>query len=400
MLNFRGRRAAEKIKNEYFDLNLIAVIVLLLGFGLVMLYSTSAYSAEIRFKDDLYYFRKQGLIALASLFMAVVASFIDYHFLWKISSLFYVFSFCVILLVLSPLGKEINYARRWVNIAGLQFQPSEFAKLAVIILVPQVIIKMGKNFRGFKATAAAFLPGIVLALETYLITENLSTAIIILGITAVIIFIAHPKTWPFIAALFGVAVFALLIILFVKNSDAAHESFRFRRILVWLNPELYPREGGYQTMQALYALGSGGFFGKGLGNSTQKLGFVPEAENDMIFSIICEELGVFGGIIVLILFGYLLYRLFFIAQNAKDLYGSLIAAGVFGHIMLQVTLNICVVLNVIPTTGITLPFISYGGTSVVFLMAEMALALMVSRQIPVKRQERDLWGDIVSDYDY
>nr|MCR5499713.1 FtsW/RodA/SpoVE family cell cycle protein [Acetatifactor sp.] len=225
-------------------------------------------------------------------------------------------------------------------------------------------------------------------------------AIIILAITCIIIFIAHPKTWPFIIALAGVAVFAILIILIVKNRAAASESFRFRRIQVWLNPELYPREGGYQTLQALYALGSGGFFGKGLGNSTQKLGFVPEAENDMIFSIVCEELGVFGGIIVLFLFGYLLYRLFFIAQNAKDLYGSLMVSGIFAHIMLQVVLNICVVLNVIPTTGITLPFISYGGTSVLFLIVEMALALMVSRQIPVKRQERDLWGDIVSDYDY
>ena len=159
-------------------------------------------------------------------------------------------------------------------------------------------------------------------------------------------------------------------------------NFRLRRILVWLNPEKYASEGGYQIMQALYAIGSGGFFGKGLGNSAQKM-IIPEVQNDMILSIICEELGVFGAIMVLILFGMLLYRLLFIAQNAPDLYGSLVVSGIFAHIALQVILNVMVVINCIPTTGITLPFISYGGTSVLFLMAEMGLALGVSSKIKI-----------------
>ena len=154
-----------------------------------------------------------------------------------------------------------------------------------------------------------------------------------------------------------------------------------QRIAVWLDPEAHSSEGGYQVMQGLYAIGSGGFFGKGLGNSTQKLGALPEAQNDMIFSIICEELGVFGAAMVILLFVFLLYRLFFIAQNAPDLLGSLIASGIFVHIALQVILNIAVVINLIPTTGITLPFVSYGGTSIVFLMAEMTLALSISKQI-------------------
>ena len=140
----------------------------------------------------------------------------------------------------------------------------------------------------------------------------------------------------------------------------------------------------YQIMQALYALGSGGFFGKGLGNSNQKLGPLPEAQNDMIFSIVCEELGVFGGILLIGLFVYLLYRLLFIARNAPDLYGSLMVTGIFGHVALQVILNICVVINLIPTTGVTLPFVSYGGTSALFLMMEMAIALSVSRRITLK----------------
>ena len=142
--------------------------------------------------------------------------------------------------------------------------------------------------------------------------------------------------------------------------------------------------GGYQVMQSLYAIGSGGFFGKGLGNSAQKLGTIPEAQNDMIFSIVCEELGVFGGVLLILMFLYLLYRLFFIAQNAPDLYGTLVVSGIFAHIALQVILNICVVINLMPTTGITLPFVSYGGTSIMFLMMEIAIALSVSRRIRFK----------------
>lgn len=142
--------------------------------------------------------------------------------------------------------------------------------------------------------------------------------------------------------------------------------------------------GGYQVLQGLYAIGSGGFFGKGLGNSAQKLGTIPEAQNDMIFSIVCEELGVFGAALLLLMFGYLLYRLFFIAQNAPDLLGALIVTGIFAQVALQVILNIAVVLNVVPATGITLPFISYGGTSIVFLMAEMGIALSVADKIRLK----------------
>lgn len=178
----------------------------------------------------------------------------------------------------------------------------------------------------------------------------------------------------------GITLVALLV-WFLVNTAVNSESFRIRRIQVWIDPEAHASLGGYQVMQALYAIGSGGFFGKGLGNSTQKLGALPEAQNDMIFSIICEELGVFGAVLLILLFVFMLYRLFFIAQNAPDLLGSLIATGIFVHIALQVVLNLAVVTNLIPTTGITLPFVSYGGTSIVFLMAEMALALSVSKRI-------------------
>ena len=208
----------------------------------------------------------------------------------------------------------------------------------------------------------------VLAVVAY---NNLSTAIIILGIAVCMLFVASPKYLQFILMGIGVCLFGALFILLA--------SYRAERVMIWLHPEDY--EKGYQTLQGLYAIGSGGLFGKGLGESMQKLGFIPEAQNDMIFSIICEELGIFGGIFVLILFGYLLYRLFFIAQNAPDLFGSLIVTGIFIHIALKEILNIAVVLNLMPNTGGTLPFISYGGTFIVVLMLEMAIALSVARQI-------------------
>lgn len=159
------------------------------------------------------------------------------------------------------------------------------------------------------------------------------------------------------------------------------ERFRMNRFKVWLEPEKYSREGGFQVLQALYAIGSGGIFGKGLGQSVQKLGFVPEAQNDMIFTIICEELGLFGAVSVILMFLFMIWRFMVIANNSTDLFGSLIVVGVLAHISIQVILNIAVVTNTIPNTGITLPFISYGGTSILFLMIEMGLVLSVSRQI-------------------
>ena len=399
MIFYRGDKSTGQ-RADNIDLNLIAVIILLMAFGLIMLYSTTAYGQAMKGNSDLTVFGKQGIIALFSFALALGFSYVDYHIFFKLGATAYIVAILFIATVITPLGQNWNGATRWIMIGPVSVQPAEFAKVAVIVFIPAVIIKMGKRFRGFKATMVPLCLGLVLSAETYLLTSNMSTAIIIFGITAVIVFVAHPKTWPFIILVLILFALALLMVYIAKNSDLADSRFRFKRVLVWLNPELYSREEGYQILQALYALGSGGLFGKGLGNSTQKLGYVPEAGNDMIFSIVCEELGIFGGVIVLVLFGYLLYRLFYIAQNAKDLYGSLIATGIFAHFMLQVILNISVVLNIIPTTGITLPFISSGGTSVVFLMMEISLALMVSRQIPKKRMEKDLWGDVVSEYDY
>ena len=388
----KKNKKTKAARNRYYDYNLVAIVVLLTCFGLVMLYSTSAYTAQVNYENDMQFFGRQTAISIASILIALFISRLDYHVLYYISGAIYVTSIVLMLLVkFSPLGIEVNGARRWLTIipgTTIQLQPSELAKIAAITFIPCLIIKMGKNVKTLRGSIFLLCTGAVLALGAFQLTENLSTGIIIGAITVLMIFIAHPRTRPFIIGAVVLAVLVIvgrLVLQWVLGDTVVStenlSSFRLERILVWLNPEQYSSEGGYQIMQALYAIGSGGFFGKGLGNSVQKLGPVPEAQNDMIFSIVCEELGVFGGLIVLILFAYLLYRLFFIAENAPDFYGSLVVGGIMIHIALQVILNICVVLNWIPTTGITLPFISYGGTSILFLMLEMGIALSVSRQI-------------------
>ena len=375
-----GRRTA-----DYYDYNLLAAVILLVCFGLVMLYSTSSYEAQLKFNgNDMYYFGRQAVISAGAIVLAVLVSRLDYHLLIPVAGLAYVGSLVLMAMVkYTPLGVSAYGARRWLNL-GIQFQPSEIAKIAVIIYLPVVIIKMGRQFRTLKAVVVLLALGVLQAFAALFWTDNLSTGLIIGGIAVVVIFIAHPDTKWFVGIGSGAAALVCVVVAYMGMTMTTSDNFRIRRILSWLHPEENMSGGGYQVMQSLYAIGSGGFFGKGLGNSAQKLGTIPEAQNDTIFSIVCEEMGVFGGVLLILMFLYLLYRLFFIAQNAPDLYGTLIVSGIFAHIALQVILNICVVINLMPTTGITLPFVSYGGTSILFLMMEIAIALSVSRKIRFK----------------
>ena len=378
------KKPKTKKKTDYYDYSLLAVIILLTCFGLVMLYSTSSYMAELNYGDDMYYFKKQAAISFGCIIIALGISQIDYHILTKFTGVLYGMAAILMILVKTPLGRTANGARRWLNLGPLSFQPSEVAKIAVIVCLSYMIVNMGRNIKTLKAFMILAGSGSALAFLAYACTDNLSTAIIIFCITMGLIFIAHPKVKPFLIAAGVGIVLIIIFVMILSSSLETSSSFRLRRILVWLHPEDFASGDGYQTIQALYAIGSGGFLGRGLGNSIQKLGSVPEAQNDMIFSIVCEELGILGGIILLLLFAYLLYRLFFIAQNAPDLFGSLMVSGIFIHIALQVIFNIAVVLNLMPNTGVTLPFVSYGGTSIVFLMSEMGLALSVARQIKFK----------------
>ena len=371
-------------KTQYFDYTLLATVIFLVCFGLVMLYSTSSYSAQMKFGDSMYYLKRQAFFSIVGFVGMFIVAKVDYHKWGKMAKTAYIVAFVLMALVQTPLGLEFNHARRWLRLpGGLTMQPAEVTKIALVLFVPLLICKAGKKIKDVKVLGKIFVWGMAAAGGVYLLTDNLSTAVICAGMVCITLFVAHPKTAPFLVlagagvTLLGIAIKILSLV--VGNAQEA-ESFRLRRILVWLEPEKYLSEGGYQVMQGLYAIGSGGFFGKGLGNSAQKM-IIPEAQNDMILSIICEELGVFGALILLGMFGVLLYRLLFVAQNAPDLYGGLVVTCIFAHIALQVMFNVAVVLNVIPTTGITLPFISYGGTSVLFLMAEMGLALGVSNRI-------------------
>ena len=347
------------------DIPLLMTVLALILFGMVMLYSTSFYNGLVKFGDSFYYLKKQFFATSLGLAAMYIVANIDYH-VWAAFSVWgYALSAVLSTLVLF-IGQEINGSKRWLSLGPLSFQPSELAKVALIIFLAWIVTKQGKKIVKLKTMFLVILSA--LPIVGLVGTNNLSTAIIILGIAVILIFVASPKYIQFIAiGTVGIAFVAIFL---------AMESYRLERLAIWLNPEEY--EKGYQTLQGLYAIGSGGVFGVGIGNGKQKLGFVPEAQNDMIFSIICEELGLVGACFLILLFAILIWRLMVVASHTKDLYGCLIVTGIMGHIMIQVILNIAVVTNTIPNTGITLPFVSYGGTSVLFLLAEMGIALNVS----------------------
>ncbi len=374
-------RPQKKKTKYFFDYTMLFIVVFLILFGLVMLYSTSSYEANIKFEDPAFYFRKQAVASAIGIAVMLVIMVIDYHVVQRFAFVAYVVSLVLILLVLSPLGYEAGGARRWLNL-GMSLQPAEVAKLALIIFFASVVCKYSeaiKTKKGFLLVIGMAVPH---ALCVLTITQNLSSAIIIFCIVLMMLFVATPQYKEYFVIAGIAAALAVIVILLVKYDVIPTSlSYRFARIKAWMDPESYAANKGFQTLQALYAIGSGNFFGKGLGESIQKLGYLPEAQNDMIFSIICEELGLFGAIAIIILFMILIWRFMVIANNAQDMFGALLVVGVMAHISIQVILNISVVTNTIPNTGITLPFISYGGSSIVFLLAEMGLVLSVSRSI-------------------
>lgn len=388
MAETRGRRRKKKQQSEYFfDYSLLFIVLFLLGFGLIMIYSASSYEAYDTYGDAAFYMKKQLVANIIGLVGMIIIANIPYHFWERFAMLGYVVSMILIFLVKTPLGISSHGATRWIGIphTGFNLQPAEVAKLCMILFLASLVCKMGKSVRtmkGFFIMMGAPLP---IAACVYLITDNLSSAIIIMGIAVLMVFVASPDYKKFvIMGLSVVAAAALLVFVVVQLGDKIGGKFRLARIQAWLNPESQAQDKGFQTLQALYAIGSGGIWGKGLGQSMQKLSFLPEAQNDMIFSIICEELGLFGAVAIILMFIMLLWRMMVIANNAPDLFGAMLVVGVMGHIAIQAILNIAVVTNSIPNTGISLPFISYGGSSALFLLAEIGLVLSVARRIQLK----------------
>ena len=369
-------------KRNYYDYSLFFIIIFLLCFGVIMLYSTTSYQAQMQGQTTTQYLKSHLLGIGIGLTAMIMISKIDYHFWERFAWIGYVVALVLILLVLSPLGKNSNGATRWLRIGSLTFQPAEFAKIAIILLMAHLIKISIKSIN--KIWTMVKLVGITFPVVAMIkiITNNLSSAIIILGIAVVMIFIATPRYDIFVLG-GGVGVLAIFLLNVEKIMNIG-DNFRMGRVIAWLHPEEDPLGKGFQVLQSLYAIGSGGMFGKGLGNSIQKLNFLPEPQNDMIFAIICEELGLFGAVCVILMFVFMLWRFMVIANNAPDLFGTMLVIGIMAHIAIQVILNIAVVTNSMPNTGITLPFISYGGTSAMCLLAEMGLALGVSRKIKVE----------------
>ncbi|MDD6057868.1 MAG: putative peptidoglycan glycosyltransferase FtsW [Clostridiales bacterium] len=366
-----GEKKKKQKPIRYFDYRLLFLIIFMLCFGLIMLYSTSSYYGATRAGDAAFYVKKQLFATGLGLVAMIVVSRIPYQIWMHFSTLAYLIALGLCTFVIFG-GREAKGQARWIDLGFISFQPSEFAKLAVIIFLATIIYKISSQVKDIKTLVKVM--AIILPVVGVVAYNNLSTAIIILGIAVCMLFVASPKYSHFVmVALVVVAVGAIFIL------AAGTDGYRVERIQVWLDPE--SSDKGYQTLQGLYAIGSGGLFGMGLGESMQKLGFIPEAQNDMIFTVICEEMGLFGAVCLVLLYLLMIWRFMVIANNAADLYGALIVVGVMAHISIQVILNIAVVTNTIPNTGISLPFISYGGTSILFLLSEMGLALSVSRGI-------------------
>ena len=374
----------EPVKKElfYFDYTFLLVMIFLVGFGLVMVYSASYYEAMQEFNNPNHYVKKQAIAIALGFVGTYVAYKVPYKVYRKLGFLPYL-ACIVVILMIYPFGFEANGARRWIKLGPLSFQAAEPVKLGMILFLANFVYAYRKRINTRKAIAWMIGLTLPIFLMVYKITDNLSSAIIILAICGAMIFVAT-KDYKWFVALgtIGVAGVAGLIYYIVQNVESGG-GFRSERILAWLDLEKYASGKGYQTLQALYAIGSGGIWGKGLCQSIQKLDFLPEAQNDMIFSIICEELGLFGGILVILMFMILIWRMVIIATHAADLQGAMIVVGVIAHIAVQVILNIAVVTNTIPNTGISLPFISYGGTSICFLMVEMGVVMNVARNIKI-----------------
>ena len=357
-----------EVSNVDFSISITVTFLVLIG--LVMVFSSSYFVAS-RTGDPLYFFKRQGTAAIMGFCAMFILANFSYRYLKKLSFLIYMAA-NVLLVVVQLIGDERGGARRWLEIPiiGLSLQPSEIAKVGVILLVATII---AGNKDILKSWGGFIFCSIVVGISCVLVAwGNLSTAIIVAIIGFGIIFIASPYTGRFV--FFG-AIGAASLVSFIMFGGG----FRTERFLAWRDPFAFPRGVGYQIIQSLFAVGSGGFFGLGLGNSRQKMGFLPEAHNDIIFAVISEELGFFGASIILMLFGILIWRGLKVAINAVDLFGSLVATGAVLLIGSQVVINVAVVTNSIPNTGVPLPFISFGGTSLTITMALMGILLNISR---------------------
>ena len=367
-----NRRLGFLQAGERIDFTFLILLLLLLAVGLGMLYSASFAQSQYDtgYTDSTRYLQKQAACALVGLLAMAVLSRLPVDFWYRMAWPLYGVSIVLLLMVLL-FGQSVNGARRWISIAGIQFQPSEIAKFTMILLFARLTREFGPDARKFRYGVLGFgvaLLGILvpLALEKHL------SAIMLMGMVAVVMmFVAgtHPK-W----LLAGAGFAAAFVVVYVTFMGYAGD-----RVTAWLHPEADPSDTGYQILQSLYAIGSGGVLGLGLGRSRQKYLYLPFQYNDYIFAIICEEVGLLGALLIIVLFIALILRGYWIALKAPDRFSTVLAAGLTTLIAVQTVLNLCVVTNLLPSTGIALPFFSYGGTALAVNLGEMGILLGISR---------------------
>lgn len=374
-----AKKGAEKTKRKSIDLPLLTLVLVLLTIGLVMLFSASYATAYYNEGNSFAFISRQLLWALMGVIIMFVVSRIDYRIFHRLA--FIILLVTIALLVVVLFMPPIKGCRRWIFIGSIaNIQPSEIAKFAVTVMFAQLATTFGEKMKTFRYGVLPFMLilgviGVLMVLE-----PHLSGTIIIMCIGLSIMLVGGTKIrWFVIGG--GIILAALAVVVMIPGVI----EYAMSRIEFWLHPESDPLGKGFQILQSLYAIGSGGLLGLGLGNSRQKFMYLPESENDFIFAIVCEELGFVGAALIIILFALLIWRGFVIAMKAADKFGSLIAVGLTVQIGLQALLNIAVVTNTIPNTGISLPFFSYGGSSLLMLLAQMGVLLSISRSANVEK---------------
>ena len=367
----KNKKTTKKSNINPLDYGLLYTIVILLAIGVVMVYSASSYFAMVNYNDSTAFLKKQALFAAIGFTAMIFISRCDYHKLKKLTGILFVIT--PILLVAVYLFPATKGAQRWIKLGPFSFQPSELAKYAVVIILANIITNKGEKIKEFwKGIVPCFVIGGGFA-ALILAQKNLSIAAVTGFVTFIMVFVAGARK----RFMFGVIT---PLILFAGSFFTLFEDYRRRRLLNFINPWKDPAGDGYQLIQSFYALGAGGVTGLGIGQSRQKTLYMPEPHNDFIFAIIGEELGLIGCTVVILLFVIFVYRGIKIAMSAKDEYGTLLAVGITSIIGLQAIINIAVVTGSMPVTGVPLPFISYGGTALVFNLMAMGILLNISRQ--------------------
>ena len=360
------------MKNKNIDLVLLISVIIISIFGLIMIYSSSNVWAEYKFNDAFKYLKMQGLFLIIGIVLMIIISKIPYKYYLDKANIILIICFALLILVLIPgIGKIRNGSRSWFGIGGFGIQPSEFMKLALIIFISKYLHKNERNIISIKKDILPILFITLLTFGLIMLQPDFGTGVIIVMSIIGILFISGLKMKFFIiSGIFGIIGAVILILI---------APYRFQRILSFINPWKDPLGSGFQTIQSLFAIGPGGLFGLGLGNSIQKHFYLPEPQTDFIFAIISEELGFLGVLIVSSLFLIIIYSGLKISLNAKNLFSKYLSFGITFSLAFQALLNLMVVVSMIPITGITLPFISYGGSSLLVSMASVGIILNIAK---------------------